>query len=150
MDFQEAYSKFYREFGESKKMVLSTSLNDIVTSRMMSMIVLHEKFYFQTDQNFRKYGQLKGNPNVSLCIDNVQIEGLCEEIGRPLDNTEFSDAYKKYFVSSYNRYTSLDNERLFVIAPTFIRRWLYIENILYIETFDVRNRNYELTQYIGI
>lgn len=66
MVFQEEYVKFYKEFGESKKMVLSTSLNDIVTSRTMSIIVLDEKLYFQTDKTLRKYRQLKDNSNVSL------------------------------------------------------------------------------------
>lgn len=150
MEFQEEYTKFYKEFGESKKMVLSTSLNDIVTSRTMSIIVLDEKLYFQTDKTLRKYRQLKGNPNVSLCIDNIQIEGECEEVGIPLENTEFSNAYKKYFLSSYTSYTSLKNERLFVVIPTFIERWLYIGSDPYIEIFDVANKHYSLSQYVGI
>ena len=120
-DFQEAYKNFYQDFGKSKKMVLSTSLNDLVTSRMMSIVVIHKKMYFQTDKTFRKYSQLKGNPNVSLCIDNIQIEGHCEEIGRPLENTDFTDAYQKCFPGSYMRYTSLDSERLFEVTPTFIK-----------------------------
>ena len=50
--FENEYLKFWQEFGESKKMVLSTSLNDVVTSRMMSMIVLDKKIYFSNRQNF--------------------------------------------------------------------------------------------------
>lgn len=46
MDFITAYENFYEELGESKKMVLSTSLNDTVTSRMMSIVVLNKKIYF--------------------------------------------------------------------------------------------------------
>ena len=83
MEFQEAYSNFYKELGENKKMVLSTSRNDVVTSRMMSIIVLNKKLYFQTDKTLRKYNQLKENPNVSLCIDNIQIEGHCEKSREP-------------------------------------------------------------------
>lgn len=150
MEFQEAYANFYKEFAESKKMVLSTSLNDVVTSRMMSIIVLNKKMYFQTDKTFRKYSQLKGNPNVSLCIDNIQIEGHCEEIGHPSENIEFCEAYKKYYTGSYMRYTPLDSERLFAVKPTFIERWLYIDNIPYMEIFDVVNRQYNLKPYIGI
>ncbi len=149
MDFQDAYAKFYEEFGTGKKMVLSTSLDDVVTSRTMSIVRLNEKFYFQTDKTFRKYNQLKGNLNVALCIDNIQIEGRCEEVGIPLGNVEFSNAYKKYFSNSYIRYTSLKNERLFEVTPTFIERWLYIEGVPYIETFDVANQRYRLTQYLG-
>lgn len=150
MGFQEEYTKFYKEFGESKKMVLSTSLNDIVTSRTMSIIVLDEKIYFQTDKTLRKYRQLKGNSNVSLCIDNIQIEGYCEEVGRPLENIEFSHAFKKHFLSSYTSYTSLKNERLFEVIPTRIERWLYIDSAPYIEIFDVANKRYSLNQYVGI
>ena len=150
MKFQEAYSNFYKELGENKKMVLSTSRNDVVTSRMMSMIVLNKKLYFQTDKTLRKYSQLKENPNVSLCIDNIQIEGHCEEVGSPLENLEFINAYKKYFPSSYARYTALDNERLFAVTPTFIERWLYIEGIPYIERFDIVNKQHHLKPYIGI
>lgn len=148
--FENEYLKFWQEFGESKKMVLSTSLNDVVTSRMMSMIVLDKKIYFQTDRTFRKYSQLKGNPNVSLCIDNIQMEGYCEEIGKPDKHIEFSDAYQKYFPSSYMRYTALENERLFVISPMFIERWLYIDKIPYVEIFDVTNKQYSLKPYMGI
>ena len=54
---------FYKELGESKKMVLSTSLNDVVTSRMMSIVVLNKKIYFQTDRTFRKYKQI--NPKTT-------------------------------------------------------------------------------------
>lgn len=47
--FEDKYLKFWQEFGTCKKMVLSTSLNDKVTSRMMSIVVMDGKLYFQTD-----------------------------------------------------------------------------------------------------
>lgn len=150
MEFITAYENFYKELGESKKMVLSTSLNDVVTSRMMSIVVLNKKIYFQTDRTFRKYNQIKENPKVSLCIDNVQIEGECEKVGMPSDNAEFVEAYKKHFPSSYTRYSCLKNERLFVVTPTFVEKWLYIDGIPYIEIFDIVHRQYELRQYVGV
>mgnify|MGYP002800055151 FL=1 len=150
MEFITAYENFYKELGESKKMVLSTSLNDVVTSRMMSIVVLNKKIYFQTDRTFRKYNQIKENPKVSLCIDNIQIEGECEKVGMPSDNAEFVEAYKKHFPSSYTRYSCLKNERLFVVTPTFVEKWLYIDGIPYIEIFDIVHRQYELRQYVGV
>lgn len=148
MVFEEKYSYFWYKLGTYKKMVLSTSLDNIVTSRMMSLICIDKKLYFQTDKNFTKYNQIKGNNNVALCIDNIQIQGICEEIGKPIDNEEFCNTYKKYFESSFNTYTKLENERLFVIKPTFIKCWVYIENIPYIEIFDVINNKYILEKYI--
>lgn len=117
---------------------------------MMSVVVIDKKIYFQTDKTFRKYNQLKENPRVSLCIDNIQIEGYCKQVGVPSDNIEFVNAYKKYFLSSYTRYSSLKNECLFVIIPTFVEKWLYIDGIPYMEFLDIENRKYELRKYIGM
>ena len=148
--FEEEFLKFWQEFGRSKKMVLSTSLNDIVTSRTMSIINLNNILYFQTDNTFRKYNQLKHNTHVALCTDNIQIEGLCNEIGNPIENEDFCNAYRECFTSSFNRYTLLKNERLFAVNPTFIESWVYINNIPYVQIFDIKNRKYILKQYFGI
>lgn len=150
MDFEEKYKALLALFQKGKPMVLSTSLNDKVTSRMMSIVLLDERFYFQTDLSFRKYEQLKENSNVALCIDNIQIEGLCREIGRPADSPAFMEAYQTSFRSSYERYSSLSSERLFEITPTFIERWLYINSVPYMEIFDVKKRSYSLTLYEGV
>lgn len=50
--------------------------------------MIEEKLYFQTDNTFKKYNQLKGNNKVALCIDNIQIEGECTELGHPLENID--------------------------------------------------------------
>ena len=81
--FIERYEAFLTEFGQGRKMVLSTSENDRVSSRMMSIVLINGIFCFQTDTELRKYHQLTVNPNVALCIDNIQIEGICSEKGRP-------------------------------------------------------------------
>ena len=122
--FLERINKFFSEFGQGRKMVLSTSVNNKVSSRMMSVIQLNEKFYFQTDINLKKYQQLKTNNYIALCIDNIQIEGICEEIGPPLTNADFCASFKKCFKGSYDAYTSLKNERLFSVTPLYIERWV--------------------------
>lgn len=71
-------------------------------------------------------------------------------MGIPLKDIEFSNAFKKHFLSSYTSYTSLKNERLFEVIPTRIERWLYIDNTPYIEIFDVANKRYSLNQYVGM
>ena len=82
-------------------MVLSTSENDIVSSRMMSVILMDGTFYFQTDCTFRKYRQISSNRNVALCIDNIQIEGICEELGHRPDNEDFC---RQFVVGRYTTY----------------------------------------------
>lgn len=130
-------------------MVLSTAENDAVTSRMMSIVRLGDQFYFQTDKNFRKYNQLIANPQAALCVDNTQIEGICKELGHPSQCTAFAKVYEECFPDSYERYTLLQNERVFVLSPKYIQRWVYIDGIPFIERFDVKKRHDDCQQYSG-
>ena len=147
--FNDKYNAFLIEFGQGRKMVFSTSENNRVSSRMMSVIQFDGIFYFQTDITMKKYRQIKANRNVALCIDNIQIEGICEEKGRPLDNSQFCDIYQKCFRGSFDAYSSLKNERLFVVKPLFVERWIYRNGVPCIETFDVENKQYNYKEYLG-
>jgi hypothetical protein len=147
MNYEESITRFWQECGTNRKMVLSASLNNIVTSRMMSVVVIDRCFYFQTDTLSRKYSQLTENPHAALCSDNVQIEGICRETGHPMDDPAFCEAYQKAFPGSFTRYTSLKNERLFRFEPSFIERWLYIDGDPFIETIDITSKKYTLRKY---
>lgn len=146
-DFENQYSTFLNEFGKGKKMVLSTSWNDKVTSRMMSVVQQHGIFYFQTDRHFRKYDQLMNDKNVALCIDNIQIEGISKELGHPLDDQVFCSLYKECFTGSFERYSSLSEEVLFAVTPLFVERWIYKEGIPFVETFDIEKKEYCIQEY---
>lgn len=147
--FEQESKKFFNQLDKYKKMVLSTSLNDKVTSRMMSIIILDNSFYFQTDITFRKYKQIQNNPNVALCIDNIQIEGICEQFGSPFENATFCKLYHQYFPNSYDKYTNIKNERLFVVKPVYIQKWIYKNGEPFIEIFDFKSRNYIKKEYKG-
>ncbi len=148
--FSDRYKVFLEDFGKGKTMVLSTSENNIVSSRMMSVVEIDGNFCFQTDMTFRKYRQLSCNHNVALCADNVQIEGICEELGHPLDNAAFCERFRECFKGSFDAYTALKNERLFRVTPLYIERWIYKDGVPYIETFDIRERLYKISRYCGI
>ena len=148
--FCDRFDAFLSDFGKGRKMVLSTSENDVVSSRMMSVVQIDGTFYFQTDITFRKYRQLSANRNVALCIDNIQIEGICGELGHPLADDRFCERFRECFKGSYDAYTSLENERLFAVRPTYIERWIYKDNVPYIETFDMNTQVYNIVRYIGM
>lgn len=145
--FERQISIFYDDFGTHRNMVLSTSYKNKVSSRMMSIVRVGEKFYFQTDKNFRKYKEIKENPNVSLCIDNIQIEGVCIEIGAPTDSTEFCEIFKISFPQAYKLYSLMENEVLFEITPTYIERWIYENDQPYILVFDLKDKRYLKEKY---
>lgn len=147
--FDAQYAALLQEFNQHKHMVLSTSLSDCVTSRMMSVVEFGGKFYFQTDATLRKYQQLSANPNIALCADNLQIEGICREIGHPLQNEAFCALYKKHFLGSYRAYTAMQTERLFEVTPIFIQRWVYEDAQPCIERFWVETQTHETQRYFG-
>lgn len=146
--FSDRYKAFLDEFGKGRKMVLSTSLHDHVTSRMMSIVQREGIFYFQTDREMRKYGQLSCNPHVALCIENIQIEGLCQQIGRPVENPDFCSLYEECFPGSFQRYSTLEKECLFAVTPLCIERWLYLEGKPFLEEMDVESQVYIRREYI--
>lgn len=146
--FVQQENLFFQQLGEYGCMVLSTSLHDEVTSRMMSFIIYDGKFYFQTDKRFRKYAQLKGNSRVSLCRDNMAVEGICSEMGKPCDFPAFCELYQKYFSASYRRYTGMEEERLFVVTPARLEKWIYEGNQPYMEILDFQSQTYEKVQYV--
>lgn len=121
-EFLNKYNDFLSVFNKGKSMVLSSCMDNKVSSRMMSIVCFDGLFYFQTDMSFRKYSELIHNPYVTLCIDNIQIEGVCKEIGHPMSNAQFCSEYEKNFNISFKMYSSLNNERLFEVSPTFVKR----------------------------
>ncbi len=148
--FTDKYTRFLSDFGKGRKMVLSTTDGNTVSSRMMSVVLIDGLLYFQTDITFRKCSQLSVNRSAALCIDNIQIEGIAEELGHPLERPDFCERFSECFRGSYDAYTSLKNERLFRVTPTHVQRWLYIDGAPYIETFRLPDEKYEITEYKGI
>ena len=130
-------------------MVLSTSANNKVSSRMMSVVHHEGVFYFQTDRTMRKYWQISENPNVALCIDNIQIEGRADGAGRPLEHPVFAGIFKDCFKGSYDAYSAMENERVFEVRPTFIERWKYLDGEPYIERFYINEKRYSMEKYDG-
>ena len=142
-------NEVYQQLGSSNTMVLATAFNQRVSARMMSFIVKDNKFYFQTDIKFHKYDDICGNSNVALCKDNIQVEGICKEIGKPKDISWFCELYSKYHLSSYQAYSMLENTRVFEIEPIFIQRWNYIDGNPFIEKYYLDCNQYEEIDYLG-
>ncbi len=145
--FDEKYNQLFTCIGDHRTMVLSTAVGDIVNSKMMSVVQFDKKFYFQTDSKMDKYSQLKIQPNVSLCFDNVSIQGKCKEVGKPFENEKFCELYEKNFACAYQLYSHLENEVLFEITPTAIKVWGYENSNPYYEIYNVQNKTYIINEY---
>ncbi len=143
--FPHSLQSVWKKIGNHSVMILSTSSDNRVSARKMSVIVYNGRFYFQTDKGYLKYRQLTENPNAALCVDNFSIEGECRFIGKPLDekNSFFAKLYKKYFYLSYKSYSNLESEVLVEFTPSLIYSWNYELTKPYMEYWDLKNESYK-------
>lgn len=127
INFNLLEKEIYSLLGNKKIMVLATSSENIVTARNMSCIIINKKIYFQTDKTFLKFKQILENPNVALCVDNIQIEGIAKIKSHPFneENKEFIDTFKEKYNGSYETYSRMNNEVVVEITPSLITLWKY-------------------------
>jgi uncharacterized pyridoxamine 5'-phosphate oxidase family protein len=124
-NFEVELEKIFKKFGESKLVAVATCNQNIPTVRTMSVIFYNRKFYCQTGTDLMKYKQICENKNVALCFENIQIEGVANIMGKPIEYKEIMELYKKYYKSSFEKYSKLDKEILIEIVPLKIIRWDY-------------------------
>jgi general stress protein 26 len=87
--------------GIAQRGVLSTSDNNHVTSRRMRFIPDGLKLYGWTTLHSRKHRQIQANPNVSVCVGFVQIDGKASMKKHPMDEPEFLALYKAKLPEAY-------------------------------------------------
>lgn len=136
------FERLWSDIGTHGVMVLSTCAEDRVTSRSMSVVVFGGKFYFQTNIGYLKCRQIKKNPNVALCFGKYSIEGQCEILGHPQDESEFLDSLTKAYPDAVKRWSALPCERVLCVTPKLIRSWIYEDDIPYIEEWDFSDGSY--------
>lgn len=109
--------------------VLATGAGNLITARTMSPANVGLDVYMQTSRDFTKIAQMQENPNVALCLGNIQIEGVAEFLGHPMDegNETFRMLYSKKHRGSYERYSMTEEEIVFVVHPQRVTLWKYID-----------------------
>lgn len=128
MSYSELKNKVI-EFLESKRaIVLATSLNDNVIARTVSYVNKDLQLYFWSYKNHEKCKQIKNNPTVALCRDNLQVEGLATLHGNILDpkNKMYLAPFKNKFPKDYDRYINEPKMILVKVKPTL---FVFLENV---------------------
>lgn len=130
LNYQEQEQEVIELLNKHNLWVLATSSNDKVTARTMSIVNIGLRILMQTGNKFLKYEQIVQNPQVALCRDNIQIEGIARIIGHPLEerNTDFIELYKAKHNISYTLYSHLEDEVVIEIIPSKITLWKYIDS----------------------
>ena len=147
--FSKTVQQLFAHLGDHQVMCLATSANGRVTARSMSFIITGGKCYFQTNIHMPKYRQIAVNHNVAVCWQNVQIEGVCRELGSPslAQNSFFTALFRKYYPSPYEKYSGMDGETVFEVTPVRISVWDYENGNPYQEFWNFEKQTYRKEYY---
>lgn len=150
--FNSKADELFCKLGTNQIMVLATSANNRVTARSMSFVIDKGKFYFQTEKSFCKYQQIKSNPHIAVCLNNIQIEGECNEIGHPLEerNLFFAEKYEQYYKGSFDKYSHISTETVFEISPALVTLWCYEDGKPFREFYDFNSEVYRKEYCVSI
>ena len=90
------------------------------------------------------------NPNIALCHNNFQIEGIAKGLGHPLsaNNKFFCDVFKKQHPLAYNRYSAIGTEAVVEIHLKQIFIWKYMNNKTYRDCLFLIAKNAYREEYI--
>ncbi|MGL4676762.1 MAG: hypothetical protein ACRCWI_03745 [Brevinema sp.] len=95
-------SDILSQFSKGMNMVLSTSANDIVTSRTVSVMVYNDSLYFASVKCDRsiKNKQIAQNHHIALCSNKIQMTGQAFIVGLASEsqNQDIINLYKQIFL----------------------------------------------------
>ncbi|MFX0201523.1 MAG: pyridoxamine 5'-phosphate oxidase family protein [Candidatus Hodarchaeota archaeon] len=132
----------FLESEDNAAMVLATSHNDRVIARNVLIVSSGLDIYFGTWEHSRKCMQIRENPRVALCKDDVQIEGLAEILGDLLDekNKEYADMLRNRFPSSFEYWEDKPGMVIVRVKPELIVSGItIIDDQPYLEFLDLEN-----------
>lgn len=86
---------------------------------------------------------MKGNPNIALCLNNVQIEGKAEFLGWAFDKkyNEIGDLFRAKFSSIwFDRFSHIKEMMLIKIAPVSVVKFENIYRRFQLQNIDIKNK----------
>ena len=142
LDYERIREEKIRFLENHHAIVLATSLNNRVTARTVTYATKGLEIYFMSWGHHKKCVQIIGNPKVALVKHNVNIEGIAEILGNPLDekNKEYAGIYKKKLPRDFGGFAHQPGMVMVKVTPTFIVSMVRIDNRLYLEHLDLENK----------
>jgi general stress protein 26 len=122
---------------KEKTLVFATSEDNRITIRTMSHVNEGLTVYFQTGEHYLKTQQIRANPKVAMSVGSVDIEGVAEIIGHPMDtaNESVLNKLRRKHPNAVERWSSLPNQVIVKIEIQTARQWRYVDDKPVIATF---------------
>ena len=122
LEYNEMKEEILALLKNASHMTVATCENQRVTARIVTCINREFNIQFQTYIESRKYQQIKANPHVALCFENMQIEGIAAIKGHPQaeENIQHLIAFKSKYPKIVEKWSSLSNMVVIEVSPTLI------------------------------
>ena len=147
-EFLKALADLGSEDFGSERGVVATSQDGHVTARRMRLLSDGFTLYGWTHSYTRKVEQIRTNPNVSVVVEYIQIDGVASVKGNPTDEPKFLEIFRKKLPHRYDnmvkRWKTLGDRNVIKIIPKRIAIMKYadpearIEQGLYMLNVDER------------
>jgi general stress protein 26 len=141
-DFNEDVEAKVKFLEAHNYMSLATSHNDKVTVRTVTYVSDGMNIYFLSCQHHTKCVQIEANPNVAACIDNIQIQGRAEILGKPLDeqNKEYADIYRKKLPAIFEIFSKKPEIVMVKMVPEFFQTFVKDADRECLQHLDLKNK----------
>jgi general stress protein 26 len=141
-DFQRIKSDIITLLDTHREIVLATSVNDRVTARVVSYANDGLVIYFLSWEHNKKIKQLTSNPNIALCLKNLEIEGTAELLGNAYNEeyNEIGDLFRNKFSPRWFDTFALIKEMVLVkITPKKITKFENIHKRFHLQNVNLEN-----------
>jgi general stress protein 26 len=142
-EFLEARKDLLSQFDKNGNVVLSTSLNDVVTSRTVTVIPFNNVLYFTSIKRpgAMKMAQIEKNPNVAICVNTTQITGVASILGLASaeENAEVMAIYKEKLPDSYERFAVVPSCAVIKVELATCKSWKVVDKKIETTTIDFIN-----------
>lgn len=141
LDFDKLKSRCVKVLNRSKYISVATASGDAVRVRVVDFANRDLSIGFYTWEHTVKVDHLKKNPKISLCIDNLQIEGTAIFSGHPRlpENSAFGECFRERNPNPYKNFLRTDEAVLIMVEPTLMILMSYENRRLYSDYLDVRD-----------
>lgn len=108
---------------------LSTSLNDLVSSRPISPMNMGLRLFIRTSAATRKAKEMMANSHIAACVGNFYFTGKARSLGPVLDesNSKIKEAYSMRYPGSFSKEDEFieTDEMFFELSITKVSEWIY-------------------------
>lgn len=110
---------------------LSTSIQDVVSSRPVSPLNIGLRLFVRTSAASRKAKEMTLNPNIAVCAGNFYFTGKAKPLGSVYDdeNAEIKTAYIARYPNSFGKEDEFiqSDEAFFELTMENVSEWVFVD-----------------------